>query len=119
MRQFGVAVPGGVEYVGLRARTLHATGNWLGIAYCSNAFSTVKTSAVLAEVEKCEPALMASVGKSYGTRPAVVFFRMDSEEPRTIPCSSGDEPGDPMGPAMFCFALRPGLKRLREESERD
>ena len=27
VRQFGVAVPGGVEHVGLRARTLHETGN--------------------------------------------------------------------------------------------
>ena len=36
VRQFGVAVPGGVEHVGLRARTLHETGNWLVLTYCSN-----------------------------------------------------------------------------------
>ena len=29
VRQFGVAIPGGVEHVGLNARTLHETGNWL------------------------------------------------------------------------------------------
>ncbi|CAN0563139.1 unnamed protein product, partial [Laminaria digitata] len=27
LRQYGVAVPGGVEHMGLRARTLHETGN--------------------------------------------------------------------------------------------
>ncbi|CAN0560929.1 unnamed protein product [Laminaria digitata] len=42
---------------------------------------------------------------------------MDSEETTTIPCSSGVQQGDPMGPAMFCLALRPGLKRFRLEFE--
>ncbi|CAN0592776.1 unnamed protein product, partial [Laminaria digitata] len=42
---------------------------------------------------------------------------MDSEETRTIACSSGVQQGDPMGPAMFCLALRPGLKRFRQEFE--
>ncbi|CAN0567638.1 unnamed protein product, partial [Laminaria digitata] len=42
---------------------------------------------------------------------------MDSGETRTIACSSGVQQGDPMGPAMFCLALRPGLKRFRQEFE--
>ena len=29
VRQFGVGIPGAVERVRLRARTLHETGNWL------------------------------------------------------------------------------------------
>ncbi|CAN0595363.1 unnamed protein product, partial [Laminaria digitata] len=70
---------------------------------CSNAFNTVKRTAVL---EEC-----------YGTRPADVFFRMDSGETRTIACSSGVQQGDPMGSAMFCLALRPRLKRFRQEFE--
>ena len=44
---------------------------------------------------------------------------MDSGEIRTIACSSGVQKGDPMGPAMFCLALRPGLKHFREEFERE
>ncbi|CAN0586685.1 unnamed protein product [Laminaria digitata] len=51
VRQFGVAVPGGVEHVGSRARTLHETGNWLVLTDCSNAFNTVKRTAVPEEVE--------------------------------------------------------------------
>ncbi|CAN0455478.1 unnamed protein product [Laminaria digitata] len=90
VRQFGVAVPGGVEHVGLRARTLHDTGNWLVLTACSNAFNTVKRrTAVLEEVPNCVPALTPLVAKCYGTRPADVFFRMDSGETRTIACSSG------------------------------
>ena len=50
MRQFGVTVPGGVEHVGLRARTLNETGNWLVVTDCSNAFGTVKMMTVLADV---------------------------------------------------------------------
>ena len=117
VRQFKVAVPGGVELVGLRARTLHETGNWLVLTDCSNAFNTVKRKAVLAEAANCVPALTLFVAKCYGSRPADVFFPMDSGETRTIACSSGVQQGDPMGPAMFCLALRPGLKRFREEFE--
>ena len=90
VRQFGVVVPDGVEHVGaLRARTLHETGNWLVLTKCSNAFNTVTTKAVLAEAANCVSALTPFVAKCYGTRPAVLFFRIDSGETRTIACSSG------------------------------
>ena len=64
---------------------------------------------MLAKVADCVPALTPFGAKGYGTRPADVFFRMDSGETRTIACSNGAQQGDPMGPAMFCLALRPGL----------
>ncbi|CAN0095586.1 unnamed protein product, partial [Laminaria digitata] len=117
VRQFGVAVPGGVEHVGSRARTLHETGNWLVLTDSSNAFHTVKRTAVLEEVANCVPALTPLVAKCYGTRPADVIFRMDSGETRTITCSSGVQQWDPIGPATFCLALRLGLKRFRQEFE--
>ena len=74
---------------------------------------------MLAEVGNCVPALTPFVAKCHGTRPADVFFRMDSGETSTIPCSSGVQQGDPMEPAMFYLALRPGLKRFREEFKRE
>ena len=40
---------------------------------------------------------------------------MDSGETRTIAYSCGVQQADPMGPAMFCLAFRPGLKRFRQE----
>ncbi|CAN0057423.1 unnamed protein product [Laminaria digitata] len=69
VRQYGAAVPGGVEHMGLRARTLHETGNWLVLTDCPNAFNAVKRTAVLQEVANCVPALTPSVTKCYGTRP--------------------------------------------------
>ncbi|CAM9612988.1 unnamed protein product, partial [Laminaria digitata] len=82
-----------------------------------NAFKAVKRTAVLKEVANCVPALTPSVAICYGTRPPDVFLPMDSEETRTISCSSGVQQGDTMGPALFCLALRPGLKRFRQEFE--
>ena len=78
MRQFGVAVPGGVEHVGLRGRMLHETGNWLVLADCSNSFITVKRTAELEEVANGVLVLTPLVAECYGTRPADVFFRIDS-----------------------------------------
>ncbi|CAN0273842.1 unnamed protein product [Laminaria digitata] len=69
VRQYEVAVPGGVEHMGLRARTLHETGNWLVLKDCPNAFNAVKRTAVLQEVANCVSALTPSVAKCYGTRP--------------------------------------------------
>ncbi|CAN0286361.1 unnamed protein product, partial [Laminaria digitata] len=114
-RQFGVAVPGGVERVGLRARMLHETGDWLVLTDCSNVFNTVKRTAVLEEVANCVPALTPLVSKCYGTRPVDVFFRMGSGETRTIACSSGVQQGDTMGPA--CSAWR--CDRGRSDSDRN
>ena len=62
--------------MGLRAGMLHETGNWLVFTGCSNAFNTVKGTAVLEELAKCGPALTPLVAKCYGTRSADVCFRM-------------------------------------------
>ncbi|CAM9931394.1 unnamed protein product, partial [Laminaria digitata] len=90
VRQFGVAVPGGVEHVGLRARTLHETGNWLVHTDCSNAFNTVKRTAVLEEVANHVPAPKPLVAKCYGTRPADVFSGWTQ-----------GRPGRSLAPAVF------------------
>lgn len=73
----------------------------------------------LGEVVNYLPALTSLVAKCYGARPADVLFRMKSREARTIACSTGVQQGDPMGPAIFCLALRPGLKRFRQEIEEE
>lgn len=55
--QLGVAVPEGVENVGLRAYEQHETDNSFILPHCSNAFHMVKRTAVLAKVATCVPAL--------------------------------------------------------------
>ena len=117
MRQLGVTVPGAAEHVGLRARTLHLTGNWVVLTDCFNGFHDVKRTAVLSEAANCVPALTMFVTKCYGTKTAEVLYRMESGETRTIASSSDVQRGDPMGPAMFGLTLRPGLKCIREKFE--
>ena len=116
-RQFGVGVRGGVEQVALRARAHHLANNWLILTDCSNAFNTVKQTAMLAEAATCVPALTPFVAKCYGKLSAPVFFQMESGERRKIDCSSGVQQGDAMGPALFCMPLLPVLKRTRAEFE--
>lgn len=41
VRPFGVAVPDGMDHVGLSAQTLHKTSNWFVFTDFSNAFYTV------------------------------------------------------------------------------
>ena len=53
----GSEYEGGVEQVTLRARVHREETNWLILTDCSNAFNTVKRTAVLAEVATCAPAL--------------------------------------------------------------
>ena len=95
VRQFGVAVPGGVEHVGLRARTLHETGNWLVLTDCSNAFNTVKRTAVLAG--QLRPALAPLVAKCNDTRRTDVFFSdglWEDQDDRVVQrCPSGRRHG--------------------------
>ena len=68
---------------------------------------------MLEDVANCVPTLTPLVAKCYGTRPADVFFWMDSRETMTIACFSGIQQGNSMGPAMFYLALRPELERFR------
>ena len=46
-----------------------------------------------------------------------LFSRIDSGETRTITCSHGIQEGYPMGPELFCLALRPGMKCFGENIE--
>lgn len=55
-----------MEKVALRAQGRHETKNWLILTDCSNAFSTVKRTALLAEAATCVPALTSFVAKCYG-----------------------------------------------------
>ena len=62
-RQFGVGVRGGVKQVALRARVHHEARNWLILTDCSNAFNTVKRTAMVAEAATFVPALNTVRGK--------------------------------------------------------
>ena len=74
--------------MGLRARTLHETGNWLVMTKRSKAFNTVNRAAVLAEVANYVPALAL---KTSG-RVLSDGFRRDQDQ--KIACSNGVQQGN-------------------------
>ena len=76
--------------MGMRARTLHETGSWPAITDGSNAFNTVKRTAVLAEVTICVPTVTPLMAMSYNTRLADVFFGW-----------APGRPGRSLAPAVF------------------
>ena len=69
-----------MEQVALRARVHHEARNWLILTDCSNAFNTVKRTAVHGEAATCVTALTPFIAKCYEETPAPVFFHMDSGE---------------------------------------
>ena len=95
----------------------HETKNWLILIDCSNAFNTVKYTAVLAEAACCVLALTPLVAKRNGERSAPVFIQMEWGEWRKIECLSGVQQADAMGPTLFCTPPLPVLKWTRGEFE--
>lgn len=105
VQKFGVALPGGLEHVGSRARK-HDACNWVVL---KNILTRSAETAVFAEVATCTPALALFVAEYYGELPTAVFFQMDSRERHKIDSSSGVQQGYTMGPALFRLPRRPGM----------
>lgn len=74
MRQFRVAVPEGIEHMGLRARAVHKTGNWSILTELFNAFNTLHRTAVLAEMATYLPVPTPFVVSCHGEKPADDYF---------------------------------------------
>lgn len=70
-------------------------------------------TAVTVDVARLTPVL----AKCYGEGSAVAFFSISWGEHRTIACSRGVQQGHPVGSAMFCLSLSPGLKYFRAARE--
>lgn len=83
-----VAVPRGIECVGVRARALHETATRLILMDFSNAFNVVNRTAVLTEVVVCVTVL-TPFGTSATAKHQDVLLPVDSGVHRTIACSGG------------------------------
>lgn len=63
--------------MGIKARAPHEATNWFTLTNCSNAFSTVNRTGLLAEEATCVPVLTLFLPKFYHKRLADALFRMD------------------------------------------
>ena len=61
--QFGVAVAGGVDHIAMKAQAVHQTGNWIIQTDCTNAFNSVKRTAITKEAAKSVPKLVSFIAK--------------------------------------------------------
>lgn len=109
-RQFEIGVRGWVEQVVQSVRVHDEAKTWLILTNCSNAFSTVKQTAAIAEA-----AIFVSTLTQFVDRSAPVFFQMESGERRETDCSSVVQQGDAVRSASFCMPLLPVLRRTRVE----
>ena len=114
--------PGGVEHLAREAkgnaRIKHKAGNWFILTDCSNAFSTLSRTVVLAEVGHRQrvPALapFGIIPGSATTRDSLMMMHYYSGWTRVrtgrspAPERQRKGAGLYMGPAVCCLSLRPG-----------
>lgn len=108
--QLGFAKPGGLE------AGIHATRSFLSTRVAGtvavkldfkNAFNTVRRDHMLTMVKESAPEMFRLVQLAYQSPSHLVF---DKE---LIASATGIQQGDPLGPALFCLAIKPLVDSLR------
>ena len=87
--QFGVAVAGGVDYLAMKAQVAHQTGTWIIQTDYTNAFNSVKRTAIIKGAAKSVPDLAGFIAKCYDGIAATAVYEMDSGERNTLECYTG------------------------------
>lgn len=115
--QYGVAVPAGVERLGLTAQLIHEAGGVLIAVDGRNAFNAVSRTAMLDRVAEFAPEAYALVSKLYGdeSQPALMYGLEGQSAYVRLVSAQGVQQGDPLGPALFALVLLPIMRRFREE----
>jgi hypothetical protein len=112
--QHGVGAPAGSETVALVARLLHEGDSWVLAVDGSNAFNSVKRTAVLPAAASLLDIGFDYVAALYGGPPPELLVQLPAGAGVTIiPSATGVQQGDALGPLLFCLALLPALRALR------
>jgi hypothetical protein len=112
--QHGVGAPAGSETVALVARLLHEGDSWVLAVDGSNAFNSVKRTAVLPAAASLLDTGFDYVAALYGGPPPELLVQLPAGAGVTvIPSATGVQQGDALGPLLFCLALLPALRALR------
>ena len=109
-KQFGVAIPNGVEFCVHKARIdlLHLR-RFLLVFDITNAFNSVARDAMLKEVSIKIPYLLPFILLMYN-EPSILLLSGG----HTLLSKEGTQQGDPLAPALFSLALAPVMDRMVE-----
>jgi len=105
VKQFGVGIPGGGEAIVHAVRQWHTRQQESDDAVAllldfTNAFNQVERDVILSECRRELPEVSAFVEWCYGEETVLLY----GEHP--VASSTGVQQGDPLGPLLFCLALR-------------
>src|SRR6476646_10227258 len=103
--QYGVAIPAGVERMGMIAQIIHEAGGVLIAVDGRNAFNAISRTEVLRRAAEHIPEAYALVAKLYGdaAQPALMYGLDGTAEAVMIPSAQGVQQGDPLGPVLFAL----------------
>ncbi|MGZ6209896.1 MAG: reverse transcriptase domain-containing protein, partial [Syntrophales bacterium] len=115
--QVGVAISGGAEAIVEAVRSLERAHEkdenfMIFQADFKNAFNSVSRAAFITAVEKDLPVIGPWIRWCYSTA-SNLFVRSDGPTPKIIQSIEGCQQGDPLGPLLFCLAIRKITEKIR------
>ena len=114
--QYGVAVPAGVERMGLIAQIIYEAGGVLIAVDGRNAFNAVSRTEVLRQAAEHIPEAYALVAKLYASAEAPsLMYGLDGQPVAArLLSAQGVQQGDPLGPVLFALVILPIMREFRQ-----